>query len=58
VALLRSVWPLLLSVYLVNGMFVVMNYLFVNGLLFTFAGILAANTGHAQWENAGVRPSI
>jgi O-antigen ligase len=58
VASLRSVWPLLLSVYLVNGTFVVMNYLFVNGLLFTFAGILAANTGHAQWKDAGVRPLI
>jgi O-antigen ligase len=58
VASLRSVWPLLLSVYLVNGMFVVMNYLFVNGLLFTFAGIIAAKTDQAQWENAGVRPSI
>jgi O-antigen ligase len=58
VASLRSVWPLLLGVYLVNAMFVVMNYLFVNGLLFTFAGILAANTDQAQWKDTGVRPSI
>jgi O-antigen ligase len=34
-------WPLLLSVYFVNATFVVMNYQFVNGLLFTFAGIVA-----------------
>lgn len=37
----RSVWPVLVSVYLVNAFFVVMNYQFVNGLLFTLAGILA-----------------
>ena len=38
----RSLWPVLLLVYLVNACFVVMNYQFVNGLLFTLAGILAA----------------
>ena len=38
----RSLWPVLLAVYLLNGCFVVMNYQFVNGLLFTLAGILAA----------------
>jgi O-antigen ligase len=58
VASLRSLWPLLLGVYLVNAMFVVMNYPFVNGLLFTFAGILAANTDQAQWKSTGVRSSI
>jgi O-antigen ligase len=40
---IRSVWPLLLSVYFVNATFVVMNYQFVNGLLFTCAGVLAAH---------------
>lgn len=38
----RSMWPVLVAVYLFNGSFVVMNYQFVNGLLFTIAGILAA----------------
>jgi O-antigen ligase len=38
----RSFWPILLAVYLFNGCFVVMNYQFVNGLLFTIAGMLAA----------------
>ena len=38
----RSLWPVILLVYLVNGSFVVMNYQFVNGLLFALAGILAA----------------
>jgi hypothetical protein len=38
----RSIWPLFLGVYLVNGAVVVMNYQFVNGLLFTVAGMLAA----------------
>ena len=45
---IRSLWPLLLGVYLVNALFVVMNYQFVNGLLFTFAGILAANPSTAR----------
>lgn len=39
---LVRVWPALLGVYLINALFVVMNYQFVNALLFTFAGILAA----------------
>jgi O-antigen ligase len=38
----RALWPLLLGVYLLNGSFVVMNYQFVNGLLFTMAGLLVA----------------
>ncbi len=38
----RKMWPILLGVYLLNGTFVVMNYQFVNGLLFTLAGVLAA----------------
>lgn len=38
----RGLWPLLLGVYLLNGSFVVMNYQFVNGFLFTLAGLLAA----------------
>ncbi len=38
----RSVWPILVAVYLFNSCFVVMNYQFVNGLLFTIAGMLAA----------------
>ncbi len=38
----RSMWPLMVGVYVLNACFVVMNYQFVNGLLFTFAGILAS----------------
>ena len=37
-----SIWPLMLAVYFVNASFVGMNYQFVNVLLFTIAGILAA----------------
>ena len=37
-----TLWPLLLGVYLLNASFVVMNYQFVNGFLFTLAGLLAA----------------
>ncbi len=38
----RSIWPLFLLVYFVNGALVVMNYQFVNGLVFTIAGMLTA----------------
>ena len=38
----RSLWPLLLAVYFANAMMVVMNYQFVNGFVFTLAGVLAA----------------
>jgi O-antigen ligase len=37
----REVWPVILCVYLLNGFFVVMNYQFVNGFLYTLAGIMA-----------------
>jgi O-antigen ligase len=37
----RTLWLFLLSVYFINAMFVVMNYQFVNGLLFTIGGVLA-----------------
>jgi O-antigen ligase len=40
-ASVRALWPALLAVYLVNATFVVMNYQFVNSLLFVFAGLLA-----------------
>jgi O-antigen ligase len=36
----RCLWPLILLVYLVNASFVVMNYQFVNGLLFSLGGML------------------
>jgi len=39
----RRVWPVILAVYLVNANFVVMNYQFVNALLFSLAGLLAAH---------------
>lgn len=40
---LRKVWPVLLGVYLVNACFVDMVYQFVNGLIFTVAGMLYAS---------------
>lgn len=43
VAALRKAWPILLSVYLINGCFVDMTYQFVIGLLFTVAGMLCAS---------------
>lgn len=35
-------WPILLAVYWVNAAVVVMSYQFVNGMIFTLAGMLAA----------------
>ncbi|HXR16473.1 MAG TPA: O-antigen ligase family protein [Terriglobales bacterium] len=49
----RSLWPLLLGVYLLNGSFVVMNYQFVNGFLFTVAGLLVAQNR----RNEAIEPS-
>jgi putative inorganic carbon (hco3(-)) transporter len=46
----RSLWPLIVVVYLVNGCFVVMNYQFVNGLLFTLAGMLTAQNRRDREE--------
>jgi len=41
-------WPVLLGVYWANALVVVMNYQFVNGLLFTVAGMLAAQRRRSQ----------
>jgi O-antigen ligase len=44
----HRMWPLLLAVYWVNAALVVMSYQFVNALLFTMAGMLAAQRRRAQ----------
>ncbi len=44
----RSLWPVMIGVYLLHASFVVMNYQFVNGLLFTLAGMLAAQNRRAE----------
>jgi O-antigen ligase len=49
----RALWPLLLGAYLLNGSFVVMNYQFVNGFLFTVAGLLVAQ----DRRSAAVEPN-
>jgi putative inorganic carbon (HCO3(-)) transporter len=46
----HTFWPVLLSVYWVNAAVVVMSYQFVNGLLFTMAGMLAAQRRRAAHE--------
>ena len=49
----RLLWPVMVIVYLINGSFVVMNYQFVNGFLFTLAGMLVAqNRLYAQEVDA------
>jgi putative inorganic carbon (HCO3(-)) transporter len=50
----RSLWPLIVAVYLLNGCFVVMNYQFVNGILFALAGMLAAQNRRDQKEMNGL----
>ena len=44
----HAMWPVLLGVYWVNACVVVMNYQFVNGLLFTMAGMLAAQQSRTR----------
>ena len=41
-------WPILLAVYWINAGLVVMNYQFVNAVLFTLAGMLAAQRRRAE----------
>ena len=43
-------WPLMLGVYLLNASAVVMNYQFVNGYLFTIAGILSAHVARQEYQ--------
>jgi O-antigen ligase len=44
----HRLWPVLLGVYWLNAAVVVMSYQFVNGLLFTLAGMLAAQRRRAE----------
>lgn len=44
----HRLWPILILVYLANATMVVMSYQFVNGLLFTMAGMLAAQQRRAE----------
>ncbi len=44
----HRLWPILLAVYWVNAAVVVMSYQFVNALLFTMAGMLAAQRRRAE----------
>jgi O-antigen ligase len=44
----HRLWPILLGIYWVNACVVVMSYHFVNALLFTLAGMLAAQQRRAQ----------
>jgi len=46
----HAIWPVLLGVYWINAALVVMNYQFVNGFLFTLAGMLAAQSRRASLE--------
>jgi putative inorganic carbon (hco3(-)) transporter len=53
----HAMWPVLLGIYWVNANLVVMNYQFVNGLLFTMAGMLAAQQRRAAGDSEEARHS-
>jgi O-antigen ligase len=53
----HAMWPVLLGIYWVNANLVVMNYQFVNGLLFTMAGMLAAQQRRAARTSEEARHS-
>ena len=44
----HRLWPIILAVYWLNAAIVVMSYQFVNALIFTMAGMLAAQRRRAQ----------
>jgi O-antigen ligase len=48
----HAMWPIFLAVYLGNALVVVMNYQFVNGILFAIAGMLAAQQARAKRESS------
>jgi len=54
----HAMWPVLLGIYWVNAAVVVMNYQFVNGLLFTMAGMLAAQRRRAANELQHISSSL
>jgi putative inorganic carbon (hco3(-)) transporter len=54
----HTIWPVLLGAYWVNAALVVMNYQFVNGLLFTMAGMLAAQRKRAMHETDRVHSVV
>jgi O-antigen ligase len=48
----RRLWPIFVAVYWVNAAVVVMSYQFVNGLLFTMAGMLAGQRRRLEARQA------
>jgi O-antigen ligase len=54
----HAIWPVLLVIYWANAAVVVMNYQFVNGIVFTMAGMLAAQRRRAANESENVSPLL
>ena len=50
----RKLWSVLLGVYLLNASFVVMNYQFVNGFMFSVAGLLLAQNRRLEAARSGL----
>jgi O-antigen ligase len=53
----RKLWPVLLGVYLLNASFVVMNYQFVNGFVFSVGGLLLAQNRRLEAARSGLSGS-
>jgi O-antigen ligase len=54
----HAIWPVLLVIYWANAAVVVMNYQFVNGIVFTMAGMLAAQRRRAANESENISPPL
>ena len=54
----HAIWPVLLVIYWANAAVVVMNYQFVNGIVFTMAGMLAAQRRRAAKESDNISPPL
>ncbi len=52
----RLTWHAILVVYIINGMFVIMNYVFINALLFSVAGMICAQEAQSDAAVASRAP--
>jgi O-antigen ligase len=51
----RRLWPLMVGVYALNACFVLMQYQFINALLFSLAGMLASQNRRAVLATGGLQ---
>jgi hypothetical protein len=51
----RRLWPFMVGVYALNACFVLMQYQFINALLFSLAGMLASQNRRALQATGGLQ---